>query len=168
MKSFLVTAITAVIVFGFFTWLRHWMDDQVRELDTRTPLAVSTSAGSPSQTTPSSDYFAFCYFVYAPMFDVGRDHNHLGLLLFAEPRIAIIGGYFKAINADPASKGLSPKNAEQYQKNGKLVEQKLLKALKTNDPVPFSEALSSALWCDGKLGIETKWIPVVRRPGIPQ
>lgn len=170
MKSSFTAAILAVIIYASFTWLRHWMDDQARELNTPAPLAAVASTAGPQQgqAAPFADYVAFCFFVYAPIFEVGRDHDHAGLFLFAQPRLSWVGGFFEAIKADAAAKGLSEKKLEQYKNNGVSIENKLLKALKTNDPRPFAEAITSAVWCDGKLGLETKWLPTLRRPGIPR
>lgn len=170
MKSSIIAASVAVIIYASFTWLRHWMDDQARELNTPTPIARTQAAQQAAKglASPSFEDASFCFFVYAPIFEVGRDHNHAGLFMFGQTRISWFGGFFAANKSNPEFMRAFGGNTEKHKRVGNVIEKKLLTALATNDPVPFGEAIAEAVWCDRKIGIKTKWLPTLPRPGIPQ
>ncbi len=88
--------------------------------------------------------------------------------MFGQARISWLGGFFAANKSNPAFMRAFGGNTEKYKRVGNVIEKKLLTALATNDPVPFGEAISEAVWCDRKIGIKTKWLPTLPRPGIPQ
>ena len=109
----------------------------------------------------SPEDFSRCFFVYAPIHEVGRDHNHAGLSTYGQLRLMFVVGYFKANESNSAmwSNPVFQNNWEKSKLTAEQLEKELLDALKDDDESQFDDVIKKAVACDVLLGIETKWIP---------
>ena len=108
---------------------------------------------------PSYETISRCFFVYAPIAQVGRDRPHAELFQFGQARAAWIGGYLQANKSNSAFKQVFEGNLEKNKQAGIQIENVLVRALNTKDQSRFSWAINQAISCDRLIGIKTEFLP---------
>lgn len=102
-----------------------------------------------------------CFFVYAPVFEVGRDEKIPQLMAYGQKRIAYLTGYIRAReDFRPRTGDPSPTDLRNYKEHGISLERRLRNALSTADRIAFEGVMSHARQCDLDIGLPTKDIPV--------
>lgn len=108
---------------------------------------------------PSYETMSRCFFVYAPIAQVGRDRPHPELFQFAQGRVAYIGGYVKANKANRAFEQVFKSKLEANKQAGIHIEEVLVTALNGRDQSRFSWVINQAISCDRLIGIRTDFLP---------
>lgn len=108
---------------------------------------------------PTFDVISRCFFVYAPIFQVGRDRPHTELFQFGQPRVAWVGGYVQANRDNPTFKRVFEANLDANKRAGIKIEETLVQALNTGERGRFSWAINEAISCDKLVGIRTDFLP---------
>ena len=103
---------------------------------------------------PSFEAVSRCFFVYAPITQLGRDMPHLQLFQFGQPRMGWIGGYTQANQNNASFKQVFESNLKENKRMAGEIETSLKQAIFTKNQRQFSNILSKAVDCDRTLGIE--------------
>jgi hypothetical protein len=112
-----------------------------------------------SSADPSIETISKCFFVYAAIYQVGRDYPHTELFQFGQVRVGWIGGYVQAIKSNTAAEQVFKTNLEANKQAGNQIKEVLESALNTGDQSRFSWAINQAISCDRSIGIKTGFLP---------
>lgn len=123
------------------------------------PTVGRTAGVVEKQSTPTFADLSRCFFVYAPIAQVGRDFPHPGLLQFGQPRVARIGEYVQANRSNSAFKQIFEGNLQVNKEAGIRIEDTLRSALRTQNSAQFLWSLEQATSCDRVIGIQTGDFP---------
>ena len=124
-------------------------------------LAVAAPVARAQMTNPSYETVSRCFFVYAPITELGRDLPHAQLYQFGQPRIAWAGGYVQANQNNVAFKQIFESSLEKNKRMAVQLENSLKQAVATRNQSQFSSAIEQAVACDRALGIRTAGIPAL-------
>jgi hypothetical protein len=80
-------------------------------------------------TNPSYEVVSRCFFVYAPITELGRDLPHPQLYQFGQTRIGWAGGYIQANQNNAAFKQVFESNLDQNKKMARQIETALKQAI---------------------------------------
>jgi hypothetical protein len=123
-------------------------------------VALSTLCSLPARSAdPSFEIITRCAFVYAPIFQAGRDIPHTELFHFGQVRVGYIGGYLQANKLNPQFKQVFESTLSANKQAGVQLESSLKRAISTRNHTLFSSVINEALDCDRLVGIRTDFIP---------
>ncbi len=122
-------------------------------------LAITAPTSRAQIIDPSYETISRCFFVYAPINQLGRDLPQEQLYQFGQPRIAWLAGYVKANQNNPAFKQVFESSLNRNKKMATQLENSLRQALATKNQRQFSAVIDQAVACDHALGIKTIGIP---------
>ncbi|MDI4634720.1 hypothetical protein J7U46_16790 [Pelomonas sp. V22] len=109
--------------------------------------------------TPSFETVSRCFFVYAPITELGRDLPHQSLFHFGQPRIGWAAGYVQANQNNAVFKQVFESNLEKNKRAAVKLETMLRRAIQSKDQGQFQRAINQAVDCDRALGIRTSDLP---------
>ena len=130
---------------------------------TRT-VAISLCAfafSSAQAQSPSYETVSRCFFVYAPITQLGSDLPHAQLFQFGQPRIGWVGGYVQANQSNAAFKQVFESNLDRNKHMGMQLETSLRQAILSRNQGQFASLLNQAVDCDRALGIRTAPLPTL-------
>lgn len=112
-------------------------------------------------TEPSFNTISRCFFVYAPIFQVGRDIQHTELFQFGQVRVGYMGGYVQANKLNPHFKQVFEGNLSANKRAGIKLEYTLKEAISSRNKQLFSSVINEAVNCDRQIGILTDFLPTL-------
>lgn len=118
-------------------------------------LPLAAPAAEPSDETVSR-----CFFVYAPIFEAGKDLQNQLIFIYGQKRIAWAGGYVQAKQKNLSFKRVFENNLPENKKNGLALKNRLTKAIKSADVNEYLAVMSIARQCDQRLGLPSNDIPL--------
>jgi len=101
-----------------------------------------------------------CFFVYAPISEVGKEIQSQQIVLYAQKRFAYIGGYTKANMNNPEFTKVFEGNMKVNKQKGIALQNRLRKAIQSEDSDAFNQVMNTARKCDKQLGIGSEDIPI--------
>ncbi len=110
---------------------------------------------------PSFEKISRCFFVYAPIFQVGRDTPHTELFHFGQVRVGYMGGYVQANKSNPHFKQVFERDLSTNKQFGIHLEGLLKAAIAARNQSLFSSVINEAVICDRSIGITTNSIPIM-------
>lgn len=119
-------------------------------------VAVSTWTWA---ADPTYQTISRCFFVYAPIAQVGRDYSHAELFQFGQARVSWIGGYIQANQSNLAFKQVFESSLAANKRAGIQIENALISALDNRNQSQFSWAVNQAISCDRLIEIRTDFLP---------
>ncbi|WP_168366004.1 hypothetical protein [Dickeya zeae] len=119
-------------------------------------VALLTATGIVRASTPSPQTIIKCFFVYAPIFETGKNVGSKQLEKYGQLRVSWMGGYIQSHQNDESFKSISTKKLEEYKSHGVILEEKLTRAIKTKDQPLFNSVLDEATECDRQVGIKNQ------------
>ena len=102
---------------------------------------------------------ARCFWVYAPIAQVGREFPHRALFLFGQERIRWFESFLKTQGDNPSLTQAIESGEQRYKDSSIGFQNALRVALADNDHTMFASAVDAAVACDRRLGIRTKLVP---------
>ena len=120
---------------------------------------VACSAASAQPASPSFETISRCFFVYAPITEVGRDLPHPQLFQFGQPRMGWIAGYIQANQSNARFKAVFEGRMAENKRFGVQLEQKLKQAIAARNQSQFNAVVNEAVSCDRQIGIRTDFLP---------
>ena len=110
---------------------------------------------------PSYETVSRCFFVYAPITELGRDLPHAQLFQFGQPRIGWATGYIQANQNNSAFKLTFESSLETNKRMANQIDAMLRQAIQSRNQTQFAAALNRAVDCDRALGIRTGYLPTM-------
>lgn len=108
---------------------------------------------------PSFETISRCFFVYASIFEVGRDIPHTDLFHFGQVRVGYMGGYVQANKANPHFKQVFEGNLSANKRSAIDLENSLKTAISSRNQPVFTSVINEAVTCDRQIGIRTDFLP---------
>lgn len=105
-----------------------------------------------------------CFWIYAPILEVGREMNRADLTYFAQKRIGWVMGYMTACKSYSQCKQELDRgfqNLETSKQQALARKARLIKAIQERNRDMFAANLNEALTCDGTFGINTADVPAL-------
>ena len=133
-----------------------------RQPQIATSNTVNTAAASThTRNLPrlSFEEAARCFWIYAPIVQVGRDFPHNELFQFGQGRMVWYDGFIKANKENPALKRAFESGIKEYKHAGLQLGDDLRESLSTNNHKLFTSVIDAAVSCDKILGIRTEFMP---------
>ena len=124
-------------------------------------LGVSTPVARAQMANPSYETVSRCFFVYAPITELGRDLPNAQLYQFGQPRLGWASGYLQANQNNTAFKQIFESSVEKNKRMAIQLENSLKQAVATRNQPQFSSVIEQAVACDRALGIRTTSIPAL-------
>lgn len=119
------------------------------------------STAQAQMPNPSYEAVSRCFFVYAPITELGRDLPHAQLFQFGQPRIGWTGGYVQANQNNASFKQVFENNLDRNKRMGIQLESTLKLAIQSRNQSQFSAVINQAVECDRVLGIRTATLPAM-------
>jgi hypothetical protein len=120
---------------------------------------ATLSSLSAHSAEPSFETISRCFFVYAPIFQVGRDVPHTELFQFGQVRVGYMGGYVQANKSNSHFKQVFEGNLSENKRAGIQLESSLKSAISSRNQSLFSSVINEAVACDRQIGIRTDFLP---------
>ena len=116
-------------------------------------LSISVVYGA----EPNHETISRCFFVYAPIFEVGREIKNQELFIYGQKRFVYIADYMKANN--PEFNKVFEANLQVNKQKGIALGNRLKKAIYSRDINAFIQIMNIARNCDMQLGLQSEDIP---------
>ena len=111
------------------------------------PLVVMAADNSPSFETMSK-----CAFIYAPIFEAAEKEKDLAAFIYAQNRMAWIGGYFQAHSENKKLEKIFNMSLEDNKKSGSIIKGRFVRAISEGDSAEYVAVLKIANECDLSIG----------------
>jgi len=110
---------------------------------------------------PSYEEVSRCFFIYAAIFEVGRDHNKPQLFQFGQTRSSWAGGYVQANQNNQAFKRVFENNLAANKRTAIQILDSLPTAIANRNQSAFNAIINQAVVCDRSFGIRTSGLPAM-------
>ena len=108
--------------------------------------SLAVAANSPYEVSSK------CFFVYAPVFEVGRDTGGEKLKNYGQVRMAWISGYIQTNKSNAEFNEVFNRNLKINKAMGIALEERLRNALRSRTQKAFNSVLDEVTACDRQLG----------------
>ena len=129
----------------------------------RPAIEIPESVPAPTQSAlpdiAAMEEATRCFWIYAPIAQVGREFPHDGLLQFAQARVRWFDAFLLAHKDDPDFDRTIEAGLYRHKTPSLHFHDALSEALATRDQRMFATAMDAALACDQSLGIPTQLVP---------
>lgn len=115
---------------------------------------------------PNYETVSRCFFIYAPIFETGRDLQIQPFVLYSQKRIAWATGYIQAQQNNIAFKKVFEDNLTSNKKNGTTLEETLKNAIRSGNTNAYFQVMNVARNCDLQLGLPSNEIPPANSLGM--
>lgn len=134
------------------TPLRNWLQQDAGA--SRAPAPAPSTGGrvTPQEPQVTAEEVGRCTFVYAPVFQVGRDFPHEGLREFGKARLGAVGAILEANRRNAAFKAVIDRDIAKNKQAGIEIEKILVGALRTGDKEHYGWVMRRVAECDRSIG----------------
>ena len=125
-------------------------------------LLLSVASSLARSTPPETDehkkmrFVSECFFIYAPLLEVAKQHNISDLKNYALIRLKYLQGYLDAKKNDREFELVFKTDLDVHKREGKDITNKLEQAIATGDRRLYNEQLQLGELCDSLLGIKVE------------